>query len=149
MTLLTIPRPLRDKLGEEATDAFIEVLKNVDFEGKRDLATKSDIQDVKAEIQLIRSELKSDIQDVKAEIQLVRSELKSDIQDVKAEIQLVKSVLDGKIDKLRTELYGKIDNLKTELSGQSKLYFFILLFAIILSNPKALELIPKFLGIAK
>jgi hypothetical protein len=138
MTILTIPRPLRDKLGEEATDAFIEVIRNVDFESKRDLATKFDIQDVKAEIQLVRSELKADIQ-------LVKTELDGKIDKVKTELDAKIDKLDNKIDKVKTELISEIRMNKFE----SKLYFLILLLAIFLTNPSALGLIAKILGIVK
>jgi len=44
---------------------------------------------------------------------------------------------------------AEIQQLKTELSAQMKLYFLILLFVIILTNPSALEIISKVLGITK
>ena len=46
---------------------------------------------------------------------------------------------------VKTELEGKI-NL---LSAQMKLYFIVLLSVIFITNPKALELIAKILGIVK
>jgi len=63
---------------------------------------------------------------------------KADIQDIRSEIKLVE-----------TRLNGRIDNLETKLSAQSRLHFIVLLFVIIVSNPKALELISKMLGIVK
>ena len=56
----------------------------------------------------------------------------------KADLQLVE-----------TRLEAKIDKVKTELSAQMKIYFLILLFVNILTNPKSLELIARILGIIK
>ncbi len=50
MAVITIPKPLREKLGDEATDAFIEVIKEIEQESKKDLATKSDLSELKTEI---------------------------------------------------------------------------------------------------
>jgi len=59
---------------------------------------------------------------------------KADLQLVRAEIQQVKTELEAKIDKS---------------FAQSKLYFVILLCAILITNPKSLELIAKILGVIK
>ncbi len=40
MPVITIPKPLRDKLGDEATDAFVEVIREIDLETKKELVTK-------------------------------------------------------------------------------------------------------------
>ena len=77
---------------------------------------------------------KSDAMATKADIYAVRSELKLDIADVRAEIQEVKAELKSDIATLRAEM---------------RLYFVVLLCVIIITNPKAIELISKVLGILK
>jgi hypothetical protein len=62
MSVITIPKPLRLILGEEATDSLVTVINNVDQEGRKDLATKADIQLVRAEIQQVKTELKAENQ---------------------------------------------------------------------------------------
>ena len=69
-----------------------------------ELATKTDIRDVRDEIQDVRAELKADIQDVRNEIQAVRTELKADIQDVRNEIQAVRAELKADIQDVRNEI---------------------------------------------
>ena len=69
-----------------------------------ELATKTDIRDVRDEIQDVRAELKADIQDVRNEIQAVRTELKADIQDVRNEIQAVRTELKADIQDVRNEI---------------------------------------------
>jgi hypothetical protein len=50
---------------------------------------------------------------------------------------------------VEVRLNAKIDLVKTELNAKITLYFVILLCAIFLSNPSAINLISKILGLAK
>jgi len=68
MGVITIPKPLRDKLGDEATDSLVDILDRLEQSSQRGLATKEDI-----------SILKDDINSVKLEI----AETKSDIRLIK------------------------------------------------------------------
>lgn len=61
---------------------------------------------------------------------------KADLQIIRYEISLVE-----------TRLRAEIQQIKTELSAQQKLHFFIILFAIILANPKAIEIISKIFSV--
>ncbi len=36
MPLIAVPKVLRDKLGEDATEAFVEVIKSIDLEARKD-----------------------------------------------------------------------------------------------------------------
>lgn len=36
MSVITIPKPLRDKLGDEAAESFVTLLKEIEFEGRKD-----------------------------------------------------------------------------------------------------------------
>ncbi|MBF0564406.1 MAG: hypothetical protein HQK89_04105 [Nitrospirae bacterium] len=89
MSVITVPRILRDKFGDEAMEAFVDVInKN---EPSKDYSTKADIANL-------------------------RTELKTDIIDI---------------------------------GWKQKLYFLILLFVMLLTNPKAIDLLGKLLGIVK
>ncbi|MBF0336299.1 MAG: DUF1640 domain-containing protein [Nitrospirae bacterium] len=57
MSVITIPKALRDKLGDEGTDAFIKVINEAGLDTRRDLATKDDISKVRDDIAIIRGEL--------------------------------------------------------------------------------------------
>ncbi|MBF0487902.1 MAG: hypothetical protein HQK98_07050 [Nitrospirae bacterium] len=50
MSVIAIPRALRDKLGDEASEAFVEIFNKVDNESRKELATKSDLENVKLEL---------------------------------------------------------------------------------------------------
>ncbi|WP_420265871.1 hypothetical protein [Candidatus Magnetominusculus dajiuhuensis] len=41
---------MRDKLGDEASEAFVEIFNKVDSESRKELATKSDLENVKLEL---------------------------------------------------------------------------------------------------
>ena len=92
-----------------------------------ELATKTDIRDVRDEIQDVRAELKADIQDVRNEIQAVRTELKADIQDVRNEIQAVRTELKADIQDVRNEIQDvrnevqdvrlDVQNVRNEVKG--------------------------------
>jgi BMFP domain-containing protein YqiC len=133
-------------------------------EMKQEFATKSDLMLVRGEIQLIRTVLSGEINKVDAKIDKVHTELNGKIDKVHTElnskIDKVHTELNGKIDKVHTELNGKIDMVKTELRAEIKseiqtvryemrLYLLIIIFVIILNNPKAIDLIAKLFGIAK
>jgi len=58
MPVLTIPKPLRDKLGEDATESLIVVLNKIEESSQKGLATKEDIHTVELRIARIESDLK-------------------------------------------------------------------------------------------
>ncbi|MBF0567602.1 MAG: hypothetical protein HQK95_01925 [Nitrospirae bacterium] len=129
MSVITVPRILREKFGDEVVEALLDVI-NLN-EPSKDLATKADIANL-------------------------RTELKTDIAKLDGKIDSVKIALDLKIDNLKTALEGKSDSVKTGLEGnirdlgwKQKLYFLILLFAMLLTNPKAMDLLGKLLGPVK
>jgi hypothetical protein len=74
----------------------------------------------------------------KADVLLTKTELRAEIDKVK-----------GEIDKLRVDLEGKIDRLEVRLESKMRIYFLILLFTIIILNPKSIELVSRLLGILK
>ena len=81
-----------------------------------ELATKTDIRDVRDEVQDVRTELKADIQDVRNEIQAVRTELKADIQDVRNEIQDVRN----EVQDVRLEIQDvrlEVQDMRNEVKG--------------------------------
>jgi len=58
MPVLTIPKPLRDKLGEDATESLIVVLNKIEESSQKGLATKEDIHTLELRIARIESDLR-------------------------------------------------------------------------------------------
>ena len=79
-----MPQQQAEAIAEAEAEALTDfVLQN--------LATKSDIAEVKKEIGGVRSELKQDIAELHQEIAGVRSELKQDIAELRSEVSTLRS----------------------------------------------------------
>ncbi|MBF0459014.1 MAG: hypothetical protein HQK99_14085 [Nitrospirae bacterium] len=89
MSVITIPRVLRERLGEDGVDALLAVFSEVSLNTRNDLATKTDIKDMAT---------KDDIKDMATK------------DDIKALRQATKDDL----DKLRFELKSEIDKSKVD-----------------------------------
>lgn len=83
MSVITVPRTLRDKLGEEGTEAFVEVIHSVESESRRDLPTKEDFANFKGEMKEdfanFRGEMKEDFAKLDGNLRLEIEKSKSDI----------------------------------------------------------------------
>ncbi len=55
MGVITIPKPLRERLGEDGTEAFVLVLQKLEDEIKDDLARKSDIKELELKIEIAKN----------------------------------------------------------------------------------------------
>ena len=122
MTILTIPRSLREKLGDDATDAFVHVINSAELDGKKDLATKTDLFEVKtaldSKIDNVQFELYTKIDKLDNKIDSVHAEINSKIDKLDSKIDSVHAELNGKIDKSTTELNSKIDKSISELNSK-------------------------------
>ena len=72
------------------------------------LATKADVETVKAEVQSVRSDLTAAIESLRSELkgdmQELRSELKADIQELRSELKADIQELRSDMDVMRNEL---------------------------------------------
>lgn len=90
MSVIAIPKPLREKLGEEATDAFVEVIKELEIDSHRGLATKDDIALLKNDIVNLREELKEDIANLRGELKEDIAKLTERVITVESELKFIK-----------------------------------------------------------
>ncbi len=58
MAIITIPRVLIEKLGDDGADAFAEVIKEVEKDAHKELATKADVAVLRTEIKELEGKLK-------------------------------------------------------------------------------------------
>ncbi|MBF0458157.1 MAG: hypothetical protein HQK99_09710 [Nitrospirae bacterium] len=89
MSVITIPRVLREKLGEDGVDALLTVFSEVSLNTRTDLATKSDIKDMAT---------KSDLKDLATAL---RQEMASKEDLAKLETKLVEKISDSKAETLK------------------------------------------------
>jgi len=134
---------MKGRLGEEISSAiaerFEEVASDARIEYKGDLtairsemATKADIAELRTEFRGEFKKVDSEFKRVDGELKAIRLEMatKADIAELKGEFKRV----DGEFKAIRLEM---------------KLYFLILLFVILATNPKTIDLVAKLLGVVK
>jgi hypothetical protein len=127
---------LEKKLGR---DDAREIGKAIEFSFK---AIESKGEDVALQKKLeLKDELTKELAS-KADVLLVKTELRAEIDKLRVEVK-------GEIDKFRVEVRAEIDKFRIELEAKMRIYFLILLFTIILLNPKSTELLSKLLSLLK
>ncbi len=99
MTLISIPKPLQDRLGEEATESLVSVLRQQETGQKEDLIH---IMQDRYERRISESELK----------------IQASVADLRSELRQTESCLLVKISDLKTEL--KDEMTKGFLSAEQK-----------------------------
>ncbi|MCG6552125.1 MAG: hypothetical protein L7F77_07340 [Candidatus Magnetominusculus sp. LBB02] len=52
MSVITIPRVLREKLGEDGAEALVNIINETDSTSRRDLATKADLSEEVGKLRL-------------------------------------------------------------------------------------------------
>jgi phage host-nuclease inhibitor protein Gam len=192
MAVITIPEVLRYQLGSEGTEAFAQVIREIDLAAVRELATKADISDIRTDMEKLRSELGqritfeisgvredmlklegrinekiATITDKVANFEIRNNEKISSLSDKIANFEVRNnenmakseernnekitslnekvSSLEGRMNEKFAETRGEFKAIRMEM----KLYFLILVFIILFTNPRTLDLIGKLLGFAK
>jgi ABC-type phosphate transport system auxiliary subunit len=130
---------LEERLGKEEARKVAEVIER-SFEAIEKKAKEVALQK-KLEI---KDELTKELA-TKADIARLEGKVKADIARLEGEIQTFKADFEGKISSLKADLEGKISVLRMEF----RVYFVILIAVIILSSPRAVDLIGKILGVVK
>ena len=141
---------LEERLGREEARKIAEVIER-GFE-----AIEKKAEEVALQKKLeIKDELTKELA-TKADIARLEGEIQTFKADFEGKISSLKADLEGKISNLKTDLEGKTSALKTDLEGkisvlrmEFRVYFVILIAVIILSSPRAVDLIGKILGVVK
>jgi ABC-type phosphate transport system auxiliary subunit len=142
-----------EAIEKKAEEVALQKKLEIKDELTKELATKADIARLEGEVKADIARLEGEIQTFKADFEGKISSLKTDLE---GKIYNLKTDLEGKIYNLKTDLEGKISALKTDLEGrisvlrmEFRVYFVILIAVIILSSPRAVDLIGKILGVVK
>lgn len=122
MPVITIPKALRDKLGDEAAESFAMLLKEVEHEGRKDALVlaeekferrlSEEIASLKVSNSEVKTELKANINDVKTELDARINEFRAELD---TKINKVKADLEARIDKVRADLDARISEVKTDI----------------------------------
>ncbi len=133
MAVLSVPRPLQERLGEAATESLVEMLRHIesDQEERREVQKEQLLQVLEerflrhvaesekrtnAEIAAVRVDLGNEITEVRKEIVAVRVDLGNEITDVRKEIAAVSVNLGKEITDVRKE----IADVRKEITVQTR-----------------------------
>lgn len=117
---------LEEKLGKEEAKEFmsaveqaleeLSILRKLELKDEltKELATKADIRDIKAEILEIKAELKAQMS---TEISNLRTEINAEISGLKEQTNTEISSLRTEISNLRIEMASLREQMNTEVSG--------------------------------
>ncbi|MEO5357822.1 MAG: hypothetical protein H7844_11050 [Nitrospirae bacterium YQR-1] len=93
MTVITIPRPLREKLGDDGTDAFIEVINKIDIESKKGLATEAGLLLVEtrltSEIARLDEKFSGEIAKLDEKLSGEIASLKTNVSELKYDVEKI------------------------------------------------------------
>ncbi len=100
MPVITIPKALRDKLGDEAAESFAVLLKEVEHEGRKDALVLAE-EKFERRLSEEAASLKVNISEAKAELETKLSKLETKFET--------------RISEVKTELETKISEVKAEI----------------------------------
>nr|VFK57801.1 MAG: Protein of unknown function (DUF1640) [Candidatus Kentron sp. UNK]VFK69178.1 MAG: Protein of unknown function (DUF1640) [Candidatus Kentron sp. UNK] len=86
---------------EQQAQAQAEALDEALSTTAQNLATKTDIREVRSDMREVESNLKSEIQDLRSEVRELEGNLKSEIRGIDAKLDGKVAVLDDKLDSVR------------------------------------------------
>ena len=129
-------------IEKKAEEVALQKKLEIKDELTKELATKADIVRLEGEIQTFKADFEGKISNLKTDLEGKISNLKTDLE---GKISNLKTDFEGKISALKTDLEGKISVLRMEF----RVYFVILIAVVILSSPRAVDLIGKILGVVK
>jgi hypothetical protein len=108
MAVITVPRALREKLGEEGADAFVEVMHSVETESRKDLATKED---------LVRSEgsLREDLAKFEGAVREEFAKVREEFAKIREEFARFEGAVREDFAKLDGNLRVEIEKSKSDV----------------------------------
>ncbi len=127
-----------DAIEQRAEAVVVQKKAEIKEELTRELTTKED---------LIKSEgrLNEKIAAVKEDLAKLEGRLNERITAVKEDL----AKLEGRLNERITAVEGRLNERLTTMDWKMRIYFLILLSVMLLTNPKALDLIAKLFGLVK
>ena len=78
---------------------------------------RTDIADVRTEMQTLRAEVRTDIADVRTEMQTLRAEVRTDIADVRTDIRALEQRLAG-VERRQARAEGLLEGLRDAITAR-------------------------------
>jgi hypothetical protein len=119
MAVIAVPRLLREKLGEEGTDALVALINEAGENTKQsviEVAEERFERRLAEELGKLRAEIAEEMSKLRVELSGEMSKLRVELS---GETSKLRTELSGETSKLRAELSGETSKLRTELSGET------------------------------
>ena len=131
MAVVSVPRPLRDQLGDAAADSLVDMLRHFeDDQEQRRAIQKEHLLEVLDERFLRHlAETEERLHD---EIGTLRAEVGNQIGDVRKEIGALRAEVGKEIGTLRTDLGNQIADVRKELNTQTRWILAVMVGATVL-----------------
>ena len=128
MAVMAVPRALREKLGDDASDSLVDLLQQFEAEQSDHLIEMIEERFVRRVVESenrLRNELRE-------EMHAGFMGLQKQIGDVRAEIGSVRTELHKEIGSVRTELSKEIAEVRKEITVQTRWILAVLVAAAVL-----------------
>ncbi len=138
-----------DAIEQRSEAVVVQKKAEIKEELTKELTTKEDL--IKSEgrlnekIAAVEGRLNEKIAAVKEDLAKLEIRLNEKIAAVKEDL----TKLEGRLNERITAVEGRLNERLTAMDLKTRIYFLILLFVILLTNPKALDLIAKLFGLVK
>ena len=153
MAVVSVPRPLRDQLGDAAADSLVDMLRNFEDDQEQQRAIQKEHllevlderflrhlaeteERLHEEIGTLRAEVGKEIGTLRAEvgkeIGTLRAEVGKEIGDVRKEIGALRAEVGKEIGTLRTDLSNQIADVRKELNTQTRWILAVMVGATVL-----------------
>ena len=131
MAVVSVPRPLRDQLGDAAADSLVDMLRHFeDDQEQRRAIQKEHLLEVLDE-RFLRHLAETE-ERLHEEIGTLRAEIGKEIGDVRKEIGALRAEVGKEIGTLRTDLGNQIADVRKELNTQTRWILGVMVGATVL-----------------
>jgi len=128
--------------NEIQAEGLSTAFKKIQTTQLENLATKSDIKELRLEIQRFESEVKVDLKENKTDLKKLESELKGDLKKLESELKADLKENKADFKRLESELKGDFKRLESEIKSEFKLIKWVLaLMVTVILLPTLKELL--------
>ena len=131
MAVVSVPRPLRDQLGDAAADSLVDMLRHFEDDQEQQRAIQKEHLLEVLDERFLRHLAETE-ERLHEEIGALRAEVGKEIGDVRKEIGALRAEVGKEIGTLRTDLGNQIADVRKELNTQTRWILAVMVGATVL-----------------
>ncbi len=131
MAVVSVPRPLRDQLGDAAADSLVDMLRHFEDDQEQQRAIQKEHLLEVLDERFLRHLAETE-ERLHEEIGTLRAEVGNQIGDVRKEIGALRAEVGKEIGTLRTDLSNQIADVRKELNTQTRWILAVMVGATVL-----------------